>query len=199
MNPSSSRILFESLDSSKGAFKMIRIATLFVCFAGAPLESTFAQDPQQLTDDASLLSFLEQVRAARYQFNLGNPEPSLALWSTTEVVTLMGGAGGMEKGLEEVKRRVGFASQRRTDGDRVEENRVEVEYLQIAVNDDFAYTVQIERRRVSAPGQKELVDDVLRATDVFRKENGDWKLVHRHADPLVEAIIPGLPVQGVRR
>ena len=31
----------------------------------------------------------------------------------------------------------------------------------------------------------------LRVTYVFRKEDGRWKLLHRHADPLVETAAPG--------
>jgi ketosteroid isomerase-like protein len=28
----------------------------------------------------------------------------------------------------------------------------------------------------------------LRAAHIFRKEDGTWKLVHRHADPLVDEV-----------
>ena len=31
----------------------------------------------------------------------------------------------------------------------------------------------------------------LRVTHAFRKEDGRWKLLHRHADPLVETTAPG--------
>ena len=99
----------------------------------------------------------------------------------------------MEKGIDEVKPRISFVTRSRTQGARVEENRVEIEYLQVTVSGDLAYTVQLERRRLSVPGQTLPVDSVLRATDVFRKQDGEWKLVHRHADPLVEPTIPGLP------
>ena len=174
---------------------MVRLCrTALRFFIGATvLSPCFAQSPQDFTSDDSLLRFLEEVAEARYQFNLGNVERSLALWSPTEDVTLMGAGGGMEKGIAEVKPRISFVTRSRTEGARVEENRVEIEYLQVTVSGDLAYTVQLERRRLSVPGQNEPVDSVLRATDVFRKQNGDWKLVHRHADPLVNVTIPGLP------
>ena len=74
-------------------------------------------------------------------------------------------------------------------------NRVKIEYLQVAVSGDLAYTVQLERRQLSVPGQNEPIGSVLRATDVFREGiNGAWQLLHRHADPLfVEVVVPGLP------
>jgi ketosteroid isomerase-like protein len=61
-----------------------------------------------------------------------------------------------------------------------------VEYLEIEVSGDLAYTVAIERSRVRKPGQGELLSVRTRATDIFRKENGHWKLVHRHMDHLQE-------------
>jgi transposase len=47
--------------------------------------------------------------------------------------------------------------------------------------DAIAYTVQIERRKLSVAGQEQTKGDVLRATHVLRRENGQWRLVHRHA------------------
>ena len=84
---------------------MIRFCrtVLRVCFGVVVLTPCFAQSPQDFTSDVSFLSFLERVAEARYQFNLGKVEQSLALWSPTEDVTLMGAGGGMEKGITEVR------------------------------------------------------------------------------------------------
>ena len=171
----------------------ICLRAVLLSLAAATVSPCFAQSPRDFTNDSSFLKFLDQVAEARYQFNLGNVEPSLALWSATDDVTLMGAGGGMEKGIREVKPRISFVTKQRTAGAGVADNRARMEYLQVVVMGDLAYTVQLERRRLSVPDQKEPVDSVLRATDVFRKDNGNWKLVHRHADPLVEVSIPGLP------
>jgi|RhiMetdeSRZDD1v2_1073273.scaffolds.fasta_scaffold812169_2 ketosteroid isomerase-like protein len=166
---------------------------LGIWIAAAVLSPCYAQRPQELTNDSSLLGFLDQLAEATYQFNIGNAEPYLALLSPSGDLTLMGAAGGMEKGIAAIRPRLEFLTQRRTEGKRFEENRAEIEYVSISASGDLAYTVQFERRRLSVPGQEQPAKSVLRATHVLRKENGEWKLLHRHADPLVEVTIPGLP------
>ena len=55
-----------------------------------------------------------------------------------------------------------------------------------SANGDFAYTVGYERSSVSVQGGPARAV-FLRATQIYRRENGDWKLVHRHADPITTA------------
>jgi ketosteroid isomerase-like protein len=55
------------------------------------------------------------------------------------------------------------------------------------VSGDLAYTAGIERQQnVRVGAEREPVRRALRATQIFRKEGGVWKLVHRHADPMTE-------------
>jgi ketosteroid isomerase-like protein len=49
----------------------------------------------------------------------------------------------------------------------------------------LAYAVEIERSAARMAGSSELQQLALRVTTVFRREGGQWKVVHRHADPLM--------------
>ena len=158
---------------------------LGIWIAAAVLSPCYAQRPQELTNDSSLLGFLDQLAEATYQFGV--------LDESKRYLALLLAAVGMEKGIAAIRPRLEFLTQRRTEGKRFEENRAEIEYVSISASGDLGYTVQIERRRLSVPGQEQPAESVLRATHVLRKENGEWKLLHRHADPLVEVTIPGLP------
>jgi ketosteroid isomerase-like protein len=44
--------------------------------------------------------------------------------------------------------------------------------------------VWIERQQAKVGGGEEVVPIVLRVTLIFRPEEGTWKVVHRHADPI---------------
>ena len=49
---------------------------------------------------------------------------------------------------------------------------------------DLACVVEIERFRARLGGEPDLVELSLRCTSVYRRTNGEWSLVHRHADPI---------------
>jgi ketosteroid isomerase-like protein len=49
---------------------------------------------------------------------------------------------------------------------------------------ELAYTVEVERYRTRVSGGDDMSSIVLRVTSIFRREDGVWKIVHRHADPI---------------
>ena len=55
------------------------------------------------------------------------------------------------------------------------------ETLASGVDGNFAYTVAVERYTASADGAPPAQTE-LRATHAYRREDGHWRAVHRHAD-----------------
>jgi ketosteroid isomerase-like protein len=69
--------------------------------------------------------------------------------------------------------------------------RAELEVVQTYTSGDLAVLVAVERQ-VGTFGDLPAQDWSLRLTLVFRREGTDWRLVHRHADPLVRPVTPEL-------
>ena len=64
---------------------------------------------------------------------------------------------------------------------------MEVEVDASYVTDDLAVLAVVERQR-GLVGDLAEQDWSLRVTLVFRRDGGQWRLVHRHADALVHTI-----------
>jgi ketosteroid isomerase-like protein len=63
----------------------------------------------------------------------------------------------------------------------------DLELVESYASGDLAVLVAIERQHGEVGGMPDQ-DWSLRVTLVFRREGPEWRLVHRHADPLVHAI-----------
>jgi len=55
--------------------------------------------------------------------------------------------------------------------------------------------LEIERWRAKVSGRTGVDSFELRVTSTFRREDGTWKLVHRHADPIAQ-FHPDGPMRG---
>jgi ketosteroid isomerase-like protein len=120
--------------------------------------------------------FLPRFIEAQRAFHDGDPEPNIALWSTTDPVGFFGARGSRGAGTEEVTKTFRFVASWFSDL-----RSFEWEPLVSEVSGDFAYTVAIERYTASREGRP-VAPTELRATHVYRRENGQWRAVHRHAD-----------------
>lgn len=138
--------------------------------------------------DLSLRTFLSQWEEAQKRFINGDPTFWKANSSHRDDVTIFGAFGGYgEKGWSQVGSRYDWASSQYGTG----EATMKAEYLNITENGDLGITVAIERQEGARVGnQQSPARRALRVTQIFRKEDGAWKLLHRHADPLIEKRAP---------
>ena len=131
--------------------------------------------------------FLHRYEAANTAFVNGDPSPWLSLTAAKDPVSIFGGFGGLgESGLASVHQRYLLAATAFQPSGAT----VDFEYLVKDVQGRLAYTVAIERSNVLYAGQTERRPQVLRVTMLFRREHGDWKIIHRHADTMVDLQLP---------
>ena len=64
---------------------------------------------------------------------------------------------------------------------------VDVENVVKCVTPELAYIVRMERSEAKVGGQEAVTPISLRVTMIMRPEDGIWKIVHRHADPITAA------------
>ncbi len=115
-----------------------------------------------------------QIKAEEALHN-GDVAPRMAMWSTKDPVTLFGGWGPCKSGTAEVSRVFRWVASRFSHC-----TAYNFELVAAGVSGDLAYTVGFERSALLVDGAP--VNNTLRVTHVYRRENGEWKIVHRHGD-----------------
>lgn len=145
-------------------------------------------DRQRLSQvPASLARALARHRDAWNEFAKGNATPWNEHCSHRDDVTIVGAWGGFEKGwAAQVEKRYEWAANRFKGSER----GVEIENVSLVVTPELAYSVDIERACVRVGNSDHLAAMALRVTTIFRLEDGEWKMVHRHADPLLDLQTP---------
>jgi len=138
---------------------------------------------------ASRMSAVESVDRLIERFNLaqgelvkGNAEPANKLFSPLEDVTLANSLAPPVRGWDEVAAVGERAASQFRDGEIVG-----FETIEKYVTDELAYIVRVERARAKVGGSEDITPITLRVTMIFRPEDGEWKVVHRHADPITTA------------
>ena len=127
-------------------------------------------------------AFLAWVKTTLYEAELalhnGDPAPRRALWSRNEPVSVLGAwrnAHGQDE-LNELFAALGRSFSNCTS--------YVFELQEYDVVSDMAYTAGLEHTSASVDGQPRSYS--LRATQVYRFEGGEWKVVHRHGDTVTE-------------
>ena len=133
------------------------------------------KDPMANETEEFLKYMLPKQIAAERAIHAGNVEPRLALWSHRDPVTLLG-VKVSGKGWADLD-----AKFRTVASWFSEPTSYEFEVIAAGASGDLAYIVGYEHNVVKVDGAPKTY--TLRSTHVYRREDGEWKIVHRHADP----------------
>ena len=125
-------------------------------------------------------NFLPRQAEAEEALVQGDVEPRLKLWSRRAPLSLFGAWGPCKYDWGELERIFRWVASRFSDpADSRYDFHWDVEVAD--VSGDMAYTVGFERFKASRDGGPP-EDVTVRVTHVYRREDGEWKIVHRHGD-----------------
>ncbi len=123
--------------------------------------------------------FMKRRESAARAYVNGDATPLGSIVTRVSPATFFAPKGGSRQGADEV------SSAYKHDAEIFETGSdSSFEILQMAASDGIAYWVGFQRATARMRGQTEAIPFNLRITEVFRREDDEWKLVHRHADPL---------------
>ncbi|MFD9405832.1 nuclear transport factor 2 family protein [Streptomyces sp. NPDC059989] len=132
-----------------------------------------------MTDREDFLAWVQTtLYEAERALHNGNAAPRRALWSRNEPVSVLG-AWRNAYGQGELDRL--FADLGRSFSDCT---AYAFELQAYDVVGDMAYTAGLEHTSASVDGQPRTY--TLRATQVYRREDGEWRVAHRHGDTVTE-------------
>ena len=160
------------------------IATVFLAaiIAASPGFAQRAEQAESKGKIATDANAEKELRAASDQFYaalnamfVGELAPMNAIWSHRDDVTDLGPFGGRLVGW------VAVGAEFKKEAGMKLGGHVGCKDVVVHAGSDMGYTVCVEEgQNMSADGKPVVVS--FRATNVFRRENGQWKLVHHHTD-----------------
>jgi ketosteroid isomerase-like protein len=139
---------------------------------------------------------VEQYHRALDEAVKGDSAPMKKLFSRRDDVSLANPLGPPVRGWNEVEKTMERGISQLGEGEAVRFERISGHE-----GTELAYIVEIERTRAKVGGSDEPSPLSIRVTTIFGLEDGSWKVLHRHADPItsprpIESIIQSQPVQG---
>jgi ketosteroid isomerase-like protein len=132
-----------------------------------------------MTAGDDLDAVIEEYHRAAAEFIKGDAEPYKRLFSRRDDVTLGNPFGPVGRGWSEIAAIMDRAASLYRAGEIVR-----FENIAKYSTPELAYIVEVERFRAKIAVREALGSVALRTTSIFRREDGKWKIVHRHADPI---------------
>jgi ketosteroid isomerase-like protein len=143
------------------------------------VSAAFIANPAQAAeeDEKAVLSAAGEFYAALNTLFTGDAGPMKEVWSHADDVTYMGPVGGLLAGWDQVLKSWEEQAAMKLGG------AVKPEDMHVTVGQDIAFTQNYEiGENTSQEGEARKVS--IRATNIFRKEDGKWKMIGHHTDLL---------------
>lgn len=135
-----------------------------------------------MTDLQALDRVIDASHEALDAFMRGDTKPFKALYSHEADVSLANPFGPPACGWQATADTMDRAAMHYRDGRAVGFDRMAGYTTPL-----LAYTVEMEHLEAKIGGSDDITPVTLRVTTVLRPEDGTWKIVHRHADPISTA------------
>jgi ketosteroid isomerase-like protein len=130
-------------------------------------------DHRVMTEREEFIAWVQSVlRDAEIAVHNGDAGPRRAIWSRNDPVTVLG-ARENASGQQELDDLFDHLADSFSDC-----TSYELELLEAEVRGDTAYTAGFEHTSASVNGVPRTY--TLRATQIYRREGGEWKVAHRH-------------------
>ena len=133
----------------------------------------------------ALEDFLDKYHNGMDEFMRGSCEGVKPLFSQADDVTLGNPFGPVAKGWSQVVGAMERAAENYRNGEAIGFDNIST-----VVTPELAYLVEVERLRAKVGSRTEMSELALRVTTILRAEQGTWKIIHRHADPITTARPP---------
>jgi ketosteroid isomerase-like protein len=147
-----------------------------------PLSASAAQEPTSASPEQELVDLVRKTEAQASAFMRGDTDKWSGLVRIAGDFTLMQPFGGeASRGFDMSPERLARLASYFRNGD------AKLELVQTYASDDLVVLAMIERQHGEVGGLPNQ-DWSLRVTQVYRRQGGQWWLVHRHADPLVRHV-----------
>jgi ketosteroid isomerase-like protein len=152
------------------AWTKIAVVALVICGAISAVQA-------DETGNSAVMAAEERFYAALNAMFTGDARPMKEVWSHADDVTYMGPGGGFQKGWAAVSDDWDKQAAMKLGG------KVTPDRLGMTTGADIAFTQNYEiGENVDKDGRPMKVS--IRATNIFRKENGQWKMIGHHTDLL---------------
>lgn len=130
---------------------------------------------------ASFKEFMAARLEAAEAYVAGDAGPLLEMSTRTEPASFFAPDGRIVLGAGDV-----VSTNEAGAGHFGRGSETHLEILHVGSDHGIGYWVGIQHANMLIDGGHEPVSMHLRITELFRRESGEWKLIHRHADQLTE-------------